>query len=78
MMKRILFVALAAFSASSFGQALTLHGASQFTDEHAFTKDRCGIVDQIHSGFHVWEEGTSLGGERGGGKYQGGWLSDEG
>ena len=38
MMKRILFVALAAFSASSFGQALTLHGASQFTDEHAFTK----------------------------------------
>ena len=37
-MKRILFVALAAFSASSFGQALTLHGASQFNDEHAFTK----------------------------------------
>jgi tripartite ATP-independent transporter DctP family solute receptor len=38
MTKRILFVALAAFSASSFGQALTLHGASQFNDEHAFTK----------------------------------------
>jgi tripartite ATP-independent transporter DctP family solute receptor len=37
-MKRILFVAIAAFSASSFGQALTLHGASQFNDEHAFTK----------------------------------------
>ncbi|HEU4352993.1 MAG TPA: TRAP transporter substrate-binding protein [Burkholderiales bacterium] len=37
-MKRILFVALAAFSASSFGQSLTLHGASQFNDEHAFTK----------------------------------------
>jgi tripartite ATP-independent transporter DctP family solute receptor len=37
-MKRILFVALAAFSASSFGQALTLHGASQFNDDHAFTK----------------------------------------
>lgn len=37
-MRRILFAALAAFAVSSYGQTLTLHGASQFTDEHAFTK----------------------------------------
>jgi tripartite ATP-independent transporter DctP family solute receptor len=36
--KRILFFTLTAFSVSSFGQALTLHGASQFNDDHAFTK----------------------------------------
>jgi tripartite ATP-independent transporter DctP family solute receptor len=34
----MLFFALAAFSVSSFGQGLTLHGASQFNDDHAFTK----------------------------------------
>jgi tripartite ATP-independent transporter DctP family solute receptor len=37
-MRRILFAALAAFSVSGYGQTLTLHGASQFNDEHAFTK----------------------------------------
>jgi TRAP-type C4-dicarboxylate transport system substrate-binding protein len=37
-MKGILFTALAAFSVSSWGQTLTQHGASQFSDEHAFTK----------------------------------------
>ena len=37
-MTRILFAALAAFSLPAFGQGLTLHGASQFNDEHAFTK----------------------------------------
>ncbi len=37
-MKSILFAVLAAFSLSGYGQALTLHGASQFSDEHAFTK----------------------------------------
>jgi tripartite ATP-independent transporter DctP family solute receptor len=36
--KRVLFAVLAAFSLSSNAQTLTLHGASQFTDEHAFTK----------------------------------------
>jgi tripartite ATP-independent transporter DctP family solute receptor len=34
----VLFFALAAFSVSSFAQGLTLHGASQFNDDHAFTK----------------------------------------
>ena len=37
-MRKVLFAALAAFSLSSWGQGLTLHGASQFNDEHAFTK----------------------------------------
>src|SRR5687768_9861493 len=37
-MRKVLFAALAAFSLSAWGQALTLHGASQFSDEHAFTK----------------------------------------
>jgi TRAP-type transport system periplasmic protein len=37
-MRRILFAALVAFSVSCYGQALTLHGASQFNDDHAFTK----------------------------------------
>jgi TRAP-type transport system periplasmic protein len=37
-MRRILVAALAAFSVSCYGQALTLHGASQFNDDHAFTK----------------------------------------
>jgi tripartite ATP-independent transporter DctP family solute receptor len=36
--KRVLFAVLAVFSLSSNAQTLTLHGASQFTDEHAFTK----------------------------------------
>jgi len=37
-MRRILFAALAAVALPSFGQGLTLHGASQFNDDHAFTK----------------------------------------
>ncbi|HYG55167.1 MAG TPA: TRAP transporter substrate-binding protein [Burkholderiales bacterium] len=37
-MRRTLFVALAAFAAPALGQGLTLHGASQFNDDHAFTK----------------------------------------
>ena len=37
-MRKVLFAALAAFSVSSWGQTLTLHGASQFNDDHAFTK----------------------------------------
>jgi tripartite ATP-independent transporter DctP family solute receptor len=37
-MKRLLFVFLATIPLSSLGQALTLHGASQFNDDHAFTK----------------------------------------
>jgi tripartite ATP-independent transporter DctP family solute receptor len=37
-MRRTLFAALAAFSVSCYGQGLTLHGASQFNDDHAFTK----------------------------------------
>jgi tripartite ATP-independent transporter DctP family solute receptor len=37
-MRKVLFAALAAFSLSAWGQALTLHGASQFNDDHAFTK----------------------------------------
>jgi tripartite ATP-independent transporter DctP family solute receptor len=37
-MRRVLFAALAAFALPAFGQGLTLHGASQFNDEHAFTK----------------------------------------
>ena len=37
-MRGILFAALAAFALPSFGQGLTLHGASQFNDDHAFTK----------------------------------------
>jgi tripartite ATP-independent transporter DctP family solute receptor len=37
-MRRLLFAVLGAFSVSSFAQTLTLHGASQFNDEHAFTK----------------------------------------
>jgi tripartite ATP-independent transporter DctP family solute receptor len=37
-MRRILFAALVAFSVPCYGQALTLHGASQFNDDHAFTK----------------------------------------
>ncbi|HYN13993.1 MAG TPA: hypothetical protein VET51_15225, partial [Burkholderiales bacterium] len=37
-MRKVLFAALAVFSVSSWGQALTLHGASQFNDDHAFTK----------------------------------------
>jgi len=35
-MRRILFAALAAVALPSYGQ--TLHGASQFNDDHAFTK----------------------------------------
>ena len=37
-MRKVLFAALAAFSLSAWGQGLTLHGASQFNDDHAFTK----------------------------------------
>jgi len=37
-MRKVLFAALAAFSLSAWGQALTMHGASQFNDDHAFTK----------------------------------------
>jgi len=37
-MKKVLFAALAAFSVSSWGQGLTLHGAVQFPDEHVFTR----------------------------------------
>jgi len=37
-MRRTLFVALAAFAAPALGQGLTLRGASQFNDDHAFTK----------------------------------------
>src|SRR5262244_2571570 len=38
-MKRALFAAIAAvFSAAAGAQGLTLHGASQFNDDHAFTK----------------------------------------
>jgi tripartite ATP-independent transporter DctP family solute receptor len=37
-MRKVLFAALAAFSLSALGQGLTLHGASQFNDDHAFTK----------------------------------------
>jgi TRAP-type transport system periplasmic protein len=37
-MKRILFAALAAAALPAFGQGLTMHGASQFNDDHAFTK----------------------------------------
>jgi len=37
-MRKVLFAALAAFSLSAWGQGLTVHGASQFNDEHAFTK----------------------------------------
>jgi tripartite ATP-independent transporter DctP family solute receptor len=37
-MRKVLLAALAAFSLSSWGQGLTLHGASQFNDDHAFTK----------------------------------------
>jgi tripartite ATP-independent transporter DctP family solute receptor len=37
-MRRLLFAAMAAFSLPALGQGLTLHGASQFNDEHAFTK----------------------------------------
>ena len=38
-MKRALFAAIAAvFSAFAGAQGLTLHGASQFNDDHAFTK----------------------------------------
>jgi tripartite ATP-independent transporter DctP family solute receptor len=37
-MRRILFAALAAMAAPSFGQGLEMHGASQFNDDHAFTK----------------------------------------
>ena len=37
-MRRILFAALAAAALPAFGQGLTLHGASQFNDDHAFTK----------------------------------------
>src|SRR5574341_675731 len=36
-MKRILFAALAAVAAPAFAQ-LEMHGASQFNDDHAFTK----------------------------------------
>src|SRR6185436_9292403 len=36
-MRRILFAALAAMAAPSFAQ-MELHGASQFNDDHAFTK----------------------------------------
>jgi len=38
-MKRLVFAAVvAAFALPTWGQTLTLHGASQFSDEHAFTK----------------------------------------
>ena len=41
-MRRTLFIAvfapLLAFAAPALGQGLTLHGASQFNDDHAFTK----------------------------------------
>ena len=37
-MRRILFFTLAGFALSAFGQGVTLHGASQFNDDHAFTK----------------------------------------
>ncbi len=37
-MRKVLFAVLGAFSVSSFAQTLTLHGASQFNDDHAFTK----------------------------------------
>jgi tripartite ATP-independent transporter DctP family solute receptor len=46
-MKRILYLALAAFSASSFGQTLTLHGASQFNDDHAFTKSMAKFEELV-------------------------------
>ena len=37
-MRKVLFaVVLAAFALPVQGQTLTLHGASQFNDEHAFT-----------------------------------------
>ena len=36
-MRRILFAALAAVAAPSFAQ-IEMHGASQFNDDHAFTK----------------------------------------
>jgi TRAP-type transport system periplasmic protein len=32
------FAALAAFTLPAFGQGMTMHGASQFNDDHAFTK----------------------------------------
>ena len=38
MRKGFFAVVLAAFASTAQGQALTLHGASQFNDEHAFTK----------------------------------------
>ena len=50
----------------------------------AFAQDRRRIVDQIHSGFHVREEGAGFGWERHrprrgvGSEDQGGRLSDEG
>jgi tripartite ATP-independent transporter DctP family solute receptor len=37
-MRKVLFAALASLSLSALGQGLTLHGASQFNDDHAFTK----------------------------------------
>jgi tripartite ATP-independent transporter DctP family solute receptor len=37
-MRKVLFAALAAFSVSSWGQGLTMHGAVQFPDEHVFTR----------------------------------------
>jgi len=46
-MRRILFAALAAFSVSCYGQALTLHGASQFNDEHAFTKSMAKFEELV-------------------------------
>ena len=47
-MKKLLLVAIGAvFSFNASAQALTLHGASQFNDDHAFTKalaDRKSVV----------------------------------
>jgi tripartite ATP-independent transporter DctP family solute receptor len=37
-MRKLLFAALAAFSVSGWGQTITLHGAVQFADDHAFNK----------------------------------------
>jgi hypothetical protein len=38
-MKRLVFAAVvAAFALPAAAQTLTLHGASQFNDDHAFTK----------------------------------------
>ena len=46
-MKKILFAALAAFALPALGQGVTLHGASQFNDEHAFTK---AMVNTLQTG----------------------------